>query len=698
MANAAKFEIDVGVKSAGIEASAASVADLGSGLDKLKAASAAATSELAGAGAQFKAIQAAADATAKAHERLAVAVEEQRKRTEALAASGNEAAYERAAAKLAALTERRDAASLKAEEAVAALRLEASAYDDMKAAADQAAAAVTEFVEAEKAQAAASASTSAAIASSKKALADAVVAATAKSIEKEKEMADAAAATMRAIQASQKGIQDAVVGNMAKSVDATKKLNEQVRGTGNAAEAAEAFGKMGGPVGRVGQKIFELREGYKKLQASFGESAPFLAAAGGIAAVVAVVAALTVGAIAAAAAFGAWAVKLADTARSNTFLAAGLVQSQAGGEALSATLDDLTMKFPQSREELSQMASTLAKTGLRGEALERALENAAGAAAKAKFGPEWPKQMISLDQSTKRLKAGINGLFSGLKIEKFLEAFSYLVSLFDQSEVTGQVIKLLFEQMFQPGVDGAASFVEMAAAAFIKFEILVLKGLLALAPYRDTFIFIGNVVEMFVGAAALGLAALAAQAAVALAAVFVWVDGFRQTLALVAQGIEWIRSIDLGEVGANMIQGLADGITGAASKVVGALTSAVKGAVDGATSVLKINSPSKLLYDDVGEPMAAGVTTALEDGTSDVQGALETAVTPTTAIESVGSTIASSGGTSTPPAGGGTGPVVYLTVTHTGSDDSLVRRIADVVAEVIDGDVIALAGGVPDAA
>lgn len=697
MANGTKFEIDVGVRSAGIEASAAAVASLGSGLDALKASSANATSELAVATAQYKAIQAAADATAKAHERLAVAVEEQQKKVAAAAASGDDAAYERAASKLAALTERRDAAASKAEEAAAALQTEAAAYDNMRAVAEDAAAAVTAFVEAEKAQAAASASTSAAIAASKRALSDAIVAATAKSIEKEKEMAEAAAATMKAIQASQKGIQDAVVGNMAKSVEATKKLNEQVRGTGNAAEAAEAFGKMGGPIGRVGQKVFELREGYRKLQASFGDSAPFLAAAGGIAAVVAVVAALAVGIAAATFAFGVWAVKLADTARTNELLAAGMVKSQAGGEALSATIDDLAMKFPQSRDELSSMAATLAKTGLRGEALERALVNAAEAGAKAKFGPEWPKQMISLEQSTKRLKAGIAGIFGGLKIDGFLESFSYLVSLFDKSEVTGQVIKLLFEQMFQPGIDGAASFVDYVAAAFIKFEILVLKALLALAPYRDTFIFIGQVIEVMVGGAALGLAAIAAQAAVALAAVLVWVDGFRQTLVAVSQGIDWIRSVDLGEVGANMIQGLADGITGGASKVVAALTGAATSAVDGAKKALGIKSPSTVLYDEVGVNMSEGVSTALEDGTSDVQGALESAVTPTSSLESVGSSIAA-GVSASAPSSGGNGPIVYLTVNHSGSDDSLAQRIADLVADVIDGDVVALGGGVPDAA
>lgn len=698
MANSTEFVIDVGVKSAGIDASAAAVATLATGLDELKAASANASSQLSAATAQYKAVQAAADATAKAHERLSIAVEEQQRKVAAMAAAQDEAGYERAAAKLAALTEKRDAAASKAEAAAYALQNEAAAYDDMRFAAENAAASVDEFVSSQKAAADAAKVTAAAIQDSKAALADAVVASVAKSIEAEAKQKAAAEATMKAIRESQQGIQDAVVGNMAKSVEASKKFNEQVNGSGKSAEAAEAFGKLGGPLGKLGQKFFEAKAGYQKLQATFGDSAPYLAAASGVVAVAAVVAVLAAAAVAATFAFAAWAVKLADTARTNTLLAAGMVQSQEGGEALSATIDDLTKRFPQTREEIAGLASNLAKSGLRGRELEKAIEKAAEAGAKAKFGPEWALEMKSIAQSTKRLKAGFSGLFSGLNIERFLDSFSYLVDLFDESEVTGKVIKLLFEQMFQPGIDGAATFVDYVAAAFIQFEILVLKALLALAPYRDTFIFIGKVVETFVVGAGLGLAALAAQAAIALSMVFLWVDGFRQSIAAVSAGIDWIKSVDLSEVGANMIRGLAAGITGAASGVYDALTGAVKNAVGGTQSELKINSPSKLIYDDIGSPMIEGVSTAIVDGAPSVQGALESAVTPSSALEAVGSSIASGGPTAPAPSGGGSGAVVYLTVNHSGSDDSLVQKIADAVASVIDGAVIALEGGVPDAA
>jgi len=616
---------------------------------------------------------------------------------DALAASGESAAYEKAAAKLEDLGAKRDAANAKAEDARAALESEAYAYDSLRDAAADARDAIADFVAAEREQQAASVATAAAIASSKRAVADAIASSVAKSIAKEEQLKAAAEATMKAIRDSQKGIQDATVANMAKSVAATEKLNVAVKGTGNAAEAAEAFGKIGGPVGKVGQKIFELREGYRKLQNAFGDNAPFLAAAGGIGLVVVAIAAAAIAIGAATLAFGVWAVKQADAARTQELLYAGMTKSAAGGQALAASIGDLAKRVPLSTQELDGLAKKLIAAGHSGKQLEAELESAATAAASAKFGPEWPKQMKSLDQSASRLKANLSSLFGGLKIERLLDSLSYLVDLFDETQVTGQVIKLLFEQIFQPGVDGAATFADKVASAFIQLQIWTLKGLLALAPYRETFILIGDVVTTMIGGAALGLGVLGAQAAVALAGVLIWIDGWRRTMTAVKEGVDWLMAIDLGSVGANMMQGLADGITGGASKVVGALKSAVTGAVDSAKSVLGIKSPSTVLYDEVGAQMSAGVETALDDGRGDVQGALEAAVTPGAgALEAVGAGIATGGAAASP--GGGDSRVVYLTVNvGSGAEDSgLARQIADLVSDVIDGDVMQLIGGVPE--
>lgn len=60
------------------------------------------------------------------------------------------------------------------------------------------------------------------------------------------------------------------------------------------------------------------------------------------------------------------------------------------------------------------------------------------------------------------------------------------------------------------------------------------------------------------------------------------------------QAVNSIRSINLFEIGKNMIQGLINGIRGMASNVIGTIGGVVTGAVDAAKKKLGINSPSRV--------------------------------------------------------------------------------------------------------
>lgn len=69
---------------------------------------------------------------------------------------------------------------------------------------------------------------------------------------------------------------------------------------------------------------------------------------------------------------------------------------------------------------------------------------------------------------------------------------------------------------------------------------------------------------------------------------------------------EWVQA------GKDMIGGLIDGIKAKASEIATAALDAVKGAINAAKDFLGINSPSKLMRDQIGKPMAEGVGVGFE--------------------------------------------------------------------------------------
>lgn len=69
------------------------------------------------------------------------------------------------------------------------------------------------------------------------------------------------------------------------------------------------------------------------------------------------------------------------------------------------------------------------------------------------------------------------------------------------------------------------------------------------------------------------------------------------------------------EVGRNIIEGVINGIVGAAGRLVDAAVQAAKDAVEAVKGWLGINSPSTLMRDLIGKNMVAGIAVGIEDGT-----------------------------------------------------------------------------------
>ena len=71
--------------------------------------------------------------------------------------------------------------------------------------------------------------------------------------------------------------------------------------------------------------------------------------------------------------------------------------------------------------------------------------------------------------------------------------------------------------------------------------------------------------------------------------------------------VKGFTSHDWGSIGKNLIEGIASGITGAAGRIAEAAKTAAKRAYEAAKEFLGINSPSKLMRDEVGKFIPAGI-------------------------------------------------------------------------------------------
>lgn len=470
-----------------------------------------------------------------------------------------------------------------------------------------------------------------------------------------------------------------------KSAKAAAKAADAVKGSGNVKDVAEGLGKLGGPLGSVSQKATGAIEAFQKLGSALGAGGPYVAAA---AAIVAITTALVAGTIAVT----AWAIGLADGARSARLLSDGIAQSVSGGRELDAAIRSLETRVPQTADELRSMAADLAKTGLKGDALTEALESAAVKAAELKWGPDFAKGTNTLDKLTTRLKTNISGVFGGLNIESLLARLSELVGLFDETSVTGKAIKVVFESLFQPLVDGLTGLIPKIVATFIQFEIWVLKALIAIKPFGSYFVLAAKVI----GVAALvigGVLAVVAGIIVGMAAVAgllvgglvylglklseLAVQAAQFGAALIAGpggALDWLRTkfdqvvaflsgISLTSIGTAMIDGLVAGITGAAGGILTAMTGAVGGAIDGAKNLLGIASPSKV-FADIGMNTGLGMVEGVEASAGDVQGSMTDMVAPPQAA---------AGGGAAAPAGGG-GITINIQVDGAGGNGTSIAQ------------------------
>lgn len=492
-----------------------------------------------------------------------------------------------------------------------------------------------------------------------------------------KSKAAAAASTQDSLSKGLKNVQSAAE----KAAEAERKAT----GSRKVNEVAEGLGKLGGPLGIAGQKVLGAATGFDKLVKSLGT-------AGGYVAIAVAITAIATAAIAATFAIAKWGVSLADANRTQTLLAAGIARSRDGGAELEKTVGKLADIVPQSSDELYSMAKGLSDAGLRGKDLTNALERTAVTAAKLKWGPDFQKQILSIDNQTRRLQSNIADTFGGLNIDKLLVGVQRLVLLFDSTTESGKTMKFLFETLFQPVVDGAADATVTIERLFLHAEILALKAFIALRPYRTEIENVGK--ALLLGAAIIGgvfvgaLVIVAGALALVIAGIGKLASDIYELVNIVPEAIDLFQKQlaaeleNMANIGVELVNGLIAGITSGAKALADSLVNTVSGGIDSLTSFLKIGSPSKLTF-DMGVDTREGFTGGIEaDGGA--QSALEEMVAPP----------AGKGGGAGSRGGGWGGVTINITVDGAGeSDEGLAQKIANRIAEVFDSDALALGAG-----
>lgn len=470
------------------------------------------------------------------------------------------------------------------------------------------------------------------------------------------------------------------------AADGAKKELKQVKdaqeqfakasGSGKLNELGEGFGKLGGPVGMIGQKLTGVGESFKKLKGAAGGANGEILAIAGLSATAAVaIAAVAAAAVAATAAIAAWAVGLADASRESrlTYEALAIVDPALAG--LSGAAKDVGAATGMGADKIQDFAKQLSAAGVAAEDMPAALMAAAkaetalaGQGAKVveslkgganavgdvaaevdkKFGGLVSKKMLGLDKQAAKMKANIGNLFGGLNIEGLLVSMAGLIGLFDESSASGQVIRNVFEGVFQPIIDGAAAagpfieaFILGVMIGFMKIAVAVKPAISAVTAFAaslglgagniDWIGSIGTAAQylapvILVVVAAFGLLALGVAGAIAMAlAVPAAIAGI-----VVAIGAALMALPELGAkmavIGVDMMSGLANGISSSASAVLSAITGVVNGAIDGAKSLLGIKSPSKV-FAEIGDNTAEGFAVGVEANPAPTS-ALETMVSP----------------------------------------------------------------------
>lgn len=448
----------------------------------------------------------------------------------------------------------------------------------------------------------------------------------------------------------------------------------------------------GGPLGHMAGRLSALANPMTAVVAL---------ATAGVAAFAAFAAAVIGGAVA----LGRLALSSADAARSERLHLEGLttlrnVYGVAAGSALDlvAAIDHVSDASALSRTEVSGMAESLYRAGLRGGNLQDALGGLSIAQSvqgdqgarrframavsiartggsvrrladdyRQRLGGIASRQAMSLARLSERLHESIGRIFADVRIEGFLGALSDVVRLFSQTTVTGRALHQIATTMLSPIFDSARTGTPALVVAFQRVTLTMLNMAIGVNRVRLALRPVGSAAQEL--STAWGdLDRVAHLSDSTFAAVGATLRSIFPTVSLFVDSIRLaFAALDAPGAGRDIGEGLAAGIRASAAGVRAAAGALGADAEGGVRDRLDTHSPSRV-FAAIGRDTTRGFARGMSSGGGDVSGATESMAASATGG-------ASSGASSR-------GPVnVSVSIAITGQGASAGREAAESFVE-----------------
>lgn len=448
---------------------------------------------------------------------------------------------------------------------------------------------------------------------------------------------------------------------------------------GGLAKLLEAAQATPGPLGAVTGRLGALRG----LLAGGPLVAGGLALAAAMMAIVAASAALVAAVGTATAALLRYGIAQAGARRAELLRLEGLVRIRSmyrltAGSAteLQGAIDRVSDSSALGRGQVAGYAEQLYRMGLRGRALEDALDGmaiagsaggeqlarrfaglAVGAARmgrsvravtddfRARFGGIAAAQALDFDRQIERVRENIARIFDGLKIEPFLRALRQVTSLFSQSTASGRALRHLVELIFQPLLDQAGRggivvrrFFQGMILGAQRLTILFLRARNALLRTFGGTDVLGAIdgqrIALTLGAVAVGgfVAAVIAAGSVLALLVAPFVASYLAVTAL-RKAFDDLRGAFSGMLEAGdrlataLVQGLVKGIESGRALVLTRVRDLASSATGTLREALQIRSPSRV-FAQLGVQIPRGLAAGVEAGSPAAEGAVAGMVGP----------------------------------------------------------------------
>lgn len=367
--------------------------------------------------------------------------------------------------------------------------------------------------------------------------------------------------------------------------------------------------------------------------------------------------------IGAAGALAHFALSSSDARRAEMLQLEGLttLRNYYGVAAGSATdlmnaIDRVSDSSALSRTELSGMAQSLYRVGLRGGNLEDALEGLSIAQSvqgdrgaqrfralavsiartggsvrrltddyRTRLGGIATRQALGLGRQMERLRESVSRIFADVRIDGFLNGLHSVINLFSQSTVTGralhQLAGVIFSPMFDSVGDGApivVTFLQRVAIGIQRITIYALQAAVMLHHMQQSFENAQGVKALHNLGAAFGeLDAALHLSDRGLATIEATLRTLFPTLSSTVDLVRTLASLfgRSGEpLGVALANGLARGIQSGAETVRSAARALGDEAEGGAATALEVHSPSRV-FARMGDQVTRGFAVGVERGT-----------------------------------------------------------------------------------